>query len=100
VNTILYLYDLEVDFNNILLAVDEDASEYWLATMRPYWVSHDESWNVLDEINRERAFNREFSRLLYGFYATFMMISVNLVSRKAAICVTISLLKKSMALIN
>jgi len=75
VNTILYLYDFEVDFNIILSAIDEEASEHWLITKRPHWISQDESWNILDEINLERDFNREFSRLLYGFYATFMMVS-------------------------
>jgi len=75
VNTILYLYDFEVNFDNILSAIDEDASEYWLATMRPHWVSQDERWNIIDEITHERDFNREFSRLLRGFYSTFMMYS-------------------------
>ena len=77
VDIILYTFDFDVDFNNILPMIDEEASRDWFAMVFASWISQFpdelEGMTIVDKINISRNSNIESSTSLDAIQLNFMM---------------------------
>jgi len=73
---ILYIFGFDVDFNDILAVVDDDASKEWFDRVMGSWIAQSpeerEGWTISDEIQHLRASFEDSSLEIWSIRTSFM----------------------------
>jgi len=78
-DSILYIYGLDVDFDDILAVVDVQASREWYARVMGGWIEQApeerEGWTIVDDIRSHRAHREEWVFEILSIQTNFMLRS-------------------------